>query len=236
MILDGPDLFRFRAKAGEQWVLEINAARSKSPLDSKVEVLDATGAPIERVRLQAVRKSWLTFRGKDSSTSGDFRVFKWREMTLNQFLYLNGEVVKLWHYPRGPDSGYFVYPGSGTRHAFFDTTPLAHPLGQFAYIVNPLPAGITPPANGLPTFPIYFENDDDSQRRLGKDSKLTFTAPRDGEFLATRVRCARRAGQRLQIHAHHPPAATELFREPQRHHRRPQRQRPRIQRARGADG
>ena len=47
-----------------------------------------------------------------------------------------------------------------------------------------MPAGITPPANGLPTFPIYFENDDDSQRRLGKDSKLTFTAPRDGEFLA----------------------------------------------------
>ena len=184
VILDGPDLFRFRTKAGEQWVLEINAARGKSPLDSKVEVLDATGAPIERVRLQAVRKSWLTFRGKDSSTSGDFRVFKWREMTLNQFLYLNGEVVKLWHYPRGPDSGYFVYPGSGTRHAFFDTTPLAHPLGQFAYIVEPLPAGITPPANGLPTFPIYFENDDDSQRRLGKDSKLTFTAPRDGEFLA----------------------------------------------------
>ncbi|MGY8650281.1 MAG: PA14 domain-containing protein, partial [Verrucomicrobiia bacterium] len=185
VIVDGADLFRFRAKAGEQWVLEINAARSKSPLDSKVEVLDATGAPIERVRLQAVRKSWLTFRGKNSSASGDFRMFKWREMTLNQYLYLNGEVVKLWHYPRGPDSGYLVYPGSGTRHAFFDTTPLAHPMGQFAYIVNPLPAGITPPANGLPTFPIYFENDDDSQRRLGKDSKLTFTAPRDGEFLAS---------------------------------------------------
>ncbi|MDG1832977.1 MAG: hypothetical protein P8J63_07110, partial [Verrucomicrobiota bacterium] len=108
VILDSPDLFRFRTKAGEQWVLEINAARGKSPLDSKVEVLDPTGAPIERVRLQAVRKSWLTFRGKDSSTSGDFRVFKWREMTLNQFLYLNGEVVRLWHYPRGPDSGYFV--------------------------------------------------------------------------------------------------------------------------------
>ena len=184
VILDGPDLFRFRAKAGEQWVLETNAARSKSPLDSKIEVLDAKGAPIERVRLQAVRKSWLTFRGKDSSTSGDFRVFKWREMTLNQFLYLNGEVVKLWHYPRGPDSGYLVYPGTGARHTFYDTTPLAHPLGQFAYIVEPRPAGITPPANGLPTFPVYFENDDDSQRLLGKDSKLTFTAPRDGEFLA----------------------------------------------------
>jgi len=178
------DLFSFQANAGEQWILEINAARSKSPLDSKVEVLTDTGESIERVRLQSVRESWLTFRGKNSDTSGDFRVFKWDEMNLNQYLYINGEVVKLWHYPRGPDSGYIVYPGTGNRHGFFDTTPLAHPLGQFAYIVEPLPAGITPAANGLPTFPIYFENDDDSQRRLGKDSKLTFTAPRDGKFLA----------------------------------------------------
>ena len=27
-------------------------------------------------------------------------------MTRNQLLYVNGEVVKLWLYPRGPDSGY----------------------------------------------------------------------------------------------------------------------------------
>ncbi|MDG2185076.1 MAG: PA14 domain-containing protein [Mariniblastus sp.] len=177
------DLFRFTSRAGQQWVVEINAARSKSPLDSKVEVLDAEGKPIERVRLQAVRDSWLTFRGKNSSTSDDFRLFKWREMTLNQFLYLNGEVVKLWHYPRGPDSGYMVYPGAGNRHGYFDTTPLAHPMGQPAYVVRALPAGSTTPPNGLPTFPIYYENDDDSHRRLGSDSKLTFTAPSDGQYI-----------------------------------------------------
>ena len=177
------DLFRFAAKAGEQWVIEINAARSKSPLDSKVEVLDAAGNPIERVRLQAVRESWLTFRGKDSTTSGDFRLFKWDEMRLNQLLYVNGEIVKLWHYPRGPDSGYLVYPGSGSRHTFFDTTPLAHPLGQSAYIVEPLAKGSDPVANGLPVFTVYFENDDESTQRLGKDSKLTFTTPADGDYL-----------------------------------------------------
>ena len=177
------DLFRFTSRAGQQWVVEINAARSKSPLDSKVEVLDTEGKPIERVRLQAMRDSWLTFRGKNSSTSDDFRLFKWREMTLNQFLYLNGEVVKLWHYPRGPDSGYMVYPGAGNRYGYFDTTPLAHPMGQPVYVVQALPAGSTTPPNGLPTFPIYYENDDDSQRRLGSDSKLTFTAPSDGDYL-----------------------------------------------------
>ena len=177
------DLYRFTARAGEQWVLEINAARSKSPLDSKLEVLSADGAPIERVRLQAMRDSWLTFRGKDSNTSGDFRLFKWDEMNLNQYLYVNGEVVKLWHYPRGPDSGYIVYPGTGNRHTFFDTTPLAHPLGQPAYIVEPRAPGTPAAANGLPMFPLYFENDDESRRRWGKDSQLTFTTPADGEYL-----------------------------------------------------
>ncbi|MBK27618.1 MAG: hypothetical protein CMO77_02170 [Verrucomicrobiales bacterium] len=178
------DLFRFKAMAGEEWVLETNAAQSKSPIDTKIEVLDTNGIPIERARLKAIRESWLTFRGKDSSTSNDFRLFKWDEMKLNQLLYINGEVVKLWLYPRGPDSGYIVYPGSGNRHGYFDTTPLAHPLGQPAYIVEPLASGEPLIANGLPTFPIYYQNDDESQRRLGRDSKLTFTTPADGEYLA----------------------------------------------------
>ena len=178
------DLFRFKAIAGEEWVLETNAAQSKSPIDTKIEVLDTKGNPIERVRLKAVRESWLTFRGKDSNTSNDFRLFKWEEMKLNQLLYLNGEIVKLWLYPRGPDSGYIVYPGSGNRHGYFDTTPLAHPLGQPAYIVEPLAKGDPEISNGLPTFPVYYQNDDESQRRLGRDSKLTFTPPTDGEYLA----------------------------------------------------
>ncbi|MGB0582730.1 MAG: c-type cytochrome domain-containing protein [Limisphaerales bacterium] len=178
------DLFKFAAKQGEEWVLEVNAARSKSPLDSRVDVLDAKGNPIERVRLQAVRDTWLTFRGKDSKTAQDFRVFKWREMSLNQFLYVNGEVVKLWHYPRGPDSGYIVYPGFGNRQTYFDTTPMAHPLGQNAYIVEPLAKGAEPLPNGLPVFTINYENDDESRRTMGNDSKLTFTAPHDGEFIA----------------------------------------------------
>ena len=178
------DLFCFQAKAGEQWVLETHAARAKSPIDTKIEILDAGGKPIERVRLKALRDSWLTFRGKDSNTSNDFRLFKWDEMKLNQFLYVNGEVVKLWLYPRGPDSGYIVYPGSGNRHGYFDTTPLAHPVGQPAYVVEPLAKGEPEIANGLPTFPIYYQNDDDSRRRLGRDSKLTFTVPVDGDYHA----------------------------------------------------
>ena len=177
------DFYRFAAKAGEEWMIEVNAARQKSPLDSKVEVLDSAGNSIQRVLLQAVRDSYFTFRGKDSSTSDDYRVHNWQEMELNQFLYANGEVVKLWHYPRGPDSGYQVYPGRGNRFNYFDTTPMSHALQSPCYIVEPHPAGTELIPNGLPVFPIYYENDDESRRKFGSDSLLAFTAPSDGEYL-----------------------------------------------------
>jgi hypothetical protein len=178
------DEIRFSAEVGESWVVEVDAARSKSQLDSKIMILDAKGKPVERIRLQAVRDSWFTFRGKDSDTPDDFRIHNWREMELNEYLYANGEVVKLWLYPRGPDSGFKVYPGFGKRHGYFGTTPLAHALGEPCYVVRPLSAGVDPAPNGLPVYTIYFENDDDPERSLGADSKLVFTAPHSGEYRA----------------------------------------------------
>jgi WD40 repeat protein len=177
------DLYRFRARAGEQLVFEVNAARSSSKLDSFIEVLDHQGRRVPRVVLQAARDSYFTFRGKDDTESGDFRVFNWQEMKLDEYLYSNGEVVKLWMYPRGPDSGFGTYPGQGSRWGYFDTTPLAHALGEPCYIVVPHPPGAKLVPNGLPVFSLNFENDDDSHRELGKDSRLTFTAPADGDYL-----------------------------------------------------
>ncbi|MEM7143850.1 MAG: c-type cytochrome domain-containing protein [Verrucomicrobiota bacterium] len=177
------DVYSFAAMAGEPWVFEVKAERMESPLDSKIEVLDAEGEPVEQVRLQALRDSWFEFRGKNSMQVNDFRIFNWREMELNEYLYCNGEVVRLWLYPRGPDSGFNVYPGFGTRHTYFGTTGMAHALGEPCYVVRPLARGEEVRPNGLPVFTIYYENDDDPKRRLGKDSKLTFVAPEDGEYL-----------------------------------------------------
>jgi len=177
------DEYAFSVKAGETWVFEVNAARAKSKLDSNLAILDAKGEPVEQVVLQAVRDSWLTFRGKDSTTSSDFRVHNWEEMELNELLYVNGEVVKLHLYPRGPDSGFNVYPGFGSRRTLFQTTPMSHPLGQPCYIVRALPAGTEPVSNGLPLYRLYYENDDDSEQRFGADSVLHFTAPADGDYL-----------------------------------------------------
>ena len=177
------DLFRFRSDAGRTWMVEVNAARNKSPLDARIEVLSSGGNRIERVLLRAVRDSYFTFRGKDSTTLSDFRLHNWEEMDLNQYLYCNGEVVRLWLYPRGPDSGFKVYPGNGQRWGYFDTTPYSHPLHEPVYIVDPHPPGTNFIPNGLPVFPVYYENDDDSLRQWGTDSRLTFTAPASAEYL-----------------------------------------------------
>jgi hypothetical protein len=178
------DCFRFTARRGEPLLLEVNAARSKSKLDSRLEILDAVGNPVERVVLQAVRDSWFTFRGMDSSQTTDFRLQNWTEMELDEYLYASGEVVRLWRYPEGPDSGYSVYPGEGNRHTFFGTSPVTHALGEPAWIVVPLPHGSRPAPNGLPVFPIHYDNDDDPTRQLGTDSQLLFDAPADGEYIA----------------------------------------------------
>jgi hypothetical protein len=105
-------------------------------------------------------------------------------MELNEYLYANGEVVKLWLYPRGPDSGFLVYPGEkGDRYTYFGTSAITHPLNEACYIVEPHPPGTQLVPNGLPEFLVYYENDDDSRRILGADSRIAFTAPAEGDYV-----------------------------------------------------
>ncbi len=178
------DYYRFAAEPGVPVLLEIDAARSKSKMDSRIEVLHLDGSPVEQVVLQATRDSWFTFRGKDSESPDDFRLHNWAEMELNEYLYANGEVVRLWLYPRGPDSGFKVYPGEGRRETWFGTTALTHALGEPAYVVAPFPPGSDPTPNGLPIYRLNFVNDDDPSRQRGTDSMLIFSAPAKGEYLA----------------------------------------------------
>jgi hypothetical protein len=175
------DLFRFDAKAGDQWIVETKAARDKSPLDSKVEVLDQQGQPVPRLLLRAVRDSVIEFRGMNSEQRG-VRLANWEEMLLNEYVYLSGDVIKLFQQRRGPDADAQFYPENGNRFAYFETTSRAHNLGEPGYIVVPYAVGTELPNNGLPVFTLFYENDDEPQRKLGKDSRLTFVAPADGVY------------------------------------------------------
>jgi len=163
-------------------VIETLASRRGSPVDTKIEILHPDGAPVERVILKAVRDSYITFRGFDAAAGGA-RLQNWEEMELNQFLYMQGEVVKLFLAPRGPDSEYNFYLSAGRRRCYFDTSATAHSLDEHCFIVEPLAPGSKFPATGLPIIPLYYANDDDGLRQLGSDSRLTFTAPADGSYL-----------------------------------------------------
>lgn len=176
------DLYQLKSKAGETWVLETNAARSGSPTDTKLEILHADGTPVLRALLQAVRDSWVNFRPIDSN-GPDVRVEFWEEMDLNQFLYMNGEVTKLFRAPQGPDSAWNLYQNQGKRRCYFDTSAAGQSKDQPVYIVEAFPPGSSIVENGLPVFPLYYLNDDDGDRELGNDSRLTFTAPADGTYL-----------------------------------------------------
>ena len=190
------DTYRFEAKAGEQWVIEAGSRKvatdetgddgkpimADSPIDTVVEVRDADGEPIERVVLEAIRDSYFTFRGKNSTQVDDFRVHNWEEMAIDELFYSGGEVVRLWLPPDGPDNGWLTYPGFGKRETVFDTTAVAHALGEPAWIVRPHPPGTELPETGLPVFRLHYRNDDAGLADRGHGSRLTFTAPADGTY------------------------------------------------------
>jgi hypothetical protein len=190
------DLFQFEATAGQTLAIETDAARRGSPVDTKIEILHSDGKPVEQIRLQAVRDSQITFKPIDSTTD-DLRVENWQEMELNQFMYLQGEVCKIFRMPQGPDSGFQFYNIGGKRRDYFGTSGVAHALDEPAYIVQPRSSSAKLEQNGLPVFTLYYVNDDDSDRKLGTDSRLLFTPPTDGKYLVRVTDTRGHSGERF---------------------------------------
>ena len=183
-LADGSDVdfYRIRGLKNQRWVIETVAAAKGSPADTRIEILDSTGKPVPRLLLQAVRNSNITFRPIDSGSS-DCRLENWEEMELNNYLYMQGEVVRLFRAPQGPDSGFNFYSANGKRRNYFDTSATAHAVNELCYIVESHPPGTKLLSNGLPLFPLYYANDDRGDRKGGTDSQVTFTAPADGDYL-----------------------------------------------------
>jgi hypothetical protein len=176
------DHFAFDAKKGQTWIIETLAAQAGSPADTKLEVLHTDGKPVARLLMQAVRDSYNNFRSVDANNP-DIRLQNWEEMEMNEHVWFNGDVMKIIRMPRGPDAGCFFYVSDGKRRAYFDTSATSHSLDEPCYVVEPYPLGSTIAANGLPIFTLNYQNDDSSDRKIGRDSRLTFTAPADGRFV-----------------------------------------------------
>jgi WD40 repeat protein len=186
-----PHTVRFRAKKGERLIVETQAARLGSPVDTFVEVLDAAGKPVPRAVLRCVARTYTTFRDHNSTGPG-IRLEYWNELAIDDLLYVGGELMRIQALPRNPDDDCQFYEVDGKRVGFLDTTPTYHAQGTPMYKVEVHPPGSTFPPNGMPVFELTYRNDDGGPG-YGKDSRVFFDPPADGVY-QVRVSDANRAG------------------------------------------
>lgn len=185
-------LVKFPARRGQPLVIEVQAARLGSPVDSFVEVLDASGKPVQRAVLRPTAKTFVTFRDHNSTGPG-IRLEYWNELAIDDLLYVGGELTKIKALPRNPDDDCQFYQVDGNRVGFLDTTPTHHALGTPMYRVEVHPPGSTFPPNGMPLFPLAYRNDDGGPG-YGKDSRVVFDPPADGVYQVRVSDAARGSG------------------------------------------
>lgn len=172
--------FRFKARKGEKLVFDVNANRLGSQLDSLLEVLDSKGKPVERATVRCVLETAVTLADRDSASSG-LRVISAAGFAVGDMVMVGSELIQVEAMPRGPDDD-VQFVSFGQRLGFLDTTPEAHAIDTPVYKVKIYPAGSTFVSNGLPLVHLPYRNDDGGPR-WGKDSRLRFTAPADGEYI-----------------------------------------------------
>lgn len=200
------DTWRFAGRQGQRLIVEVHARRLGSPLDSMIEILDERGQPVPRATLRCLARTYTTFRDHDSSLPG-IRLDAWSELGVNDYLYSDGELIRIDALPKNPDDDCRFYSINNQRLGFLDTTPRHHPLGEPLYKVSIHPPGTKFPPNGFPVITLDYRNDDGGPG-YGKDSRVFFDPPRDGTY-QVRITDARGAaganyGYRLTVRPRRP--------------------------------
>jgi len=180
-LLAGENDFRFKARKGEKLVLEVNANRLGSPLDSILEILDMKGNPIERATIRCELATAITLNDPSSGGSG-MRILSWTGFAVGDNVMVGSELLTVRALPRGPDDDIQFMSFEGQRLGLLDTTPEAHAIDTPVYKVRIHPAGSQFVSNGLPLVRLPYRNDDGGPG-YGKDSRLRFTAPADGDYV-----------------------------------------------------
>src|SRR5262249_20868745 len=116
----------------------------------------------------------------------------WNELAIDDYLYVNGELVRIFELPRNPDDDCQFYQVAGQRVGFLDTTPAFHSLGTPMYKVEFHPPGSTFPPNGNPVFTLFYRRAEGGPG-CGKDSGVFFDARAEGVY-QVRVSDARGSG------------------------------------------
>jgi WD40 repeat protein len=174
------DHFRFAARRDVPLTLEVFARRLGSPLDSVIEIQDASGNVVPRATLRSVAETYTELRDHDSRSRG-IRLHNWEDLLPEDLVMLGGEVVKVQILPLGPDEDVKFFERGGLRLGYLGTTPEAHAVNSAAYKVEVHPAGTTFPPNGMPVVTLPWRNDDGGAA-YQSDSVLLFDPPADGTY------------------------------------------------------
>ncbi|MBI2808242.1 MAG: hypothetical protein HYX68_24920 [Planctomycetes bacterium] len=185
------DVWAFPAQKGRRLVIEVDARRIGSKLDSIIEILDKNDQLVPRAVLRSQAKTHVTFRDHDSA-QGNIRIEAWSELTINDYLFAGNELMKIQALPTHPDADCNFFATQGQRIGYLDTTPTHHANGTPMYKVSVHPPSATFPPNGYPVFTLYYRNDDGGPG-FGRDSRILFDPPADGEY-KVRIRDARDRG------------------------------------------
>ncbi len=209
------DLFRVTMAKGQTLVAQVAAQRLGSSLDSLIEVLDARGAPVPRARLRAVWETTIDLRSRGRSTPG-LRLLAWDELGRGDYVYVDRELIRVQELPKGPDEDVSFVSFRGRRLGFEETTPEGHALMRPVYKVELHPPGAAVVAVG----PADVRSGVPQRRRradVGKDSRLTFTAPAAGTYYVRLTDARGTGGPRPCVPAHGGRARARL--RPLRHAR-----------------
>ena len=175
------DVFRFSARKGQKLVLDVTAQQAGSPLDSVIEILDASGRPVPRATIRCLSQTEIALNDPDSNRRS-MRLATWNELAINDIVMVGDELLEVESMPTHPDDDLVFKSYRGVRVTQLDTSTRNHSVGAAVYKVQIHPPGARLEPNGMPIFRLDYVNDDGGSRFGGKDSRLHFDAPADGEY------------------------------------------------------
>jgi hypothetical protein len=150
-------------------------------LDSIVEVLTADGRAVPRAVLRSLAQTEIALNDPDSGRRS-IRLAAWNEIATNDYLLIGDELLQVEAMPTHPDDDIRLKGFRGPRTPLLDTSARNHSVGAAVYKVEIHPPGTRLEPNGMPIAQIDYVNDDGGPRFGGKDSRLHFEAPADGEY------------------------------------------------------
>jgi WD40 repeat protein len=175
------DHVSFDARRGERLTIEVLARRLGSPLDSVIDILDASGKPVPRYTIRAVAETYTVLRDHDSRSKG-IRLQHWEDVQPNDLMMLGDEILKVQILPLGPDEDVKFFDKGGLRLGFLGTTPEAHAINSAAYKIEVHPPRVAFAPNGMPVVTLDYSNDDGGPG-FGSDSQVLFDVPADGRYM-----------------------------------------------------